>query len=107
MERAERMRREKKGRKWVELELDEGKFVCDVVEQMKGGKEVVQFVNVLQLSPKLTKQGKFVIFVLVELTHMLFSYYHEPQIGGHMGRYRTVHRVQELFIWFSMKELEE
>ena len=45
----------------------------------------------------------FVLSLLKFLYHMIFKYVHDSPVGGHLGIYKTIPKIEKEYFWETMR----
>ena len=56
--------------------------------------------GILYCCPK--KRGDPKLVVLTAAIPIVFAYFHESQLGGHLGSFKTISKIRSQFIWKGM-----
>lgn len=79
--------------------------ICNIIQQCQDGTAHPRYhVNNNILYCKARFDGKPKVVVPDALVPILFQYYHCSPIGGHLGIFKTLHKIREKFIWPGMDQ---
>jgi len=81
----------------------EGSKFSGIVIQLEKGDMVDGYIlskGILYCRPKKRVDPKLVVSTAA--IRMVFAYFHEPQLGGHLGVFKTISKIRSQFIWKGM-----
>jgi hypothetical protein len=77
--------------------------ITAVIQKLEAGEPITPYSmrdGLLYCVAKFDRKPKVVL--PHHLIPVVFRFYHESPVGGHLGVYKTIHKFRELFIWKTM-----